>query len=200
MIFPHCPFIQAESGFQRKSNVFVDIRGADSVFGVVRTMFAGIVQVLKYLGGDEFSAVASFVQCILVRRVNGSVIPWHSTESLHLGEIEHCPEETSDSLIMVEYSVRGGSLAHIVEVIVDGAERRPVRRGPVRSVLCRIVVHKICGLAIPGVGISVLVPVNEALDGCGKTSDEAVGVYLQRGFVLEIESALYLVGVLLREK
>ena len=163
-------------------------------------MLAGIIQVLKYLGGDEFAAVASFVQCILVRRVNGSVIPRHGTEGPHLGEIEHCPEETADSLIMVEHGVRGRSLAHIVEVIVDRAELRPVRRGPVRSVLCRIVVHEICGLTIPGVGISVLVPVNEALYGCGKTSDKAVGVYFQRGFVLEIESALYLVGVLLREK
>ena len=127
----------------------MNIRGPYPVLRVRETILAGVIEILQDFPGHIFPVVPVLVESLLVVRVDGVVIVWHRAEGLYLAEVEHGPEEPSDTLIVIEYGFRRVSIAHVVQIVVNGAELGPVACAPVRGVLGGIIVHEIGRLSVP---------------------------------------------------
>ena len=197
MVLAHRSFVEAEPRFECKRHVTMDIRRPNHVFARRQTVGAGIVEIFENLRSDVFAVVPILEERLRIGGVDRSLVPRNRSEGLHLADVEQCPEEAAHAFVMIENLARSHRVAHVVQIVVDRTQLRPVARGPVGRVVGRIVVHEIGGLTVPRVRVGILVAVDEALDRRGETADEAVGIDFERRFVGKIVFALDFVRVFL---
>ena len=178
---------EADARLDGQCDVAVDLLVVDPCLRGV-AVFAGVVEVFEHALHDVFAAVAGLVEVFLAVGADDVVVPGHSAEGLHQFEIVPCPPEARRTLVVGE-----GRFAHALRFVhpfeegVDVVDEVPCAVAP--TALQRGVPDGLVEVArrlFHLDDVAVAVAARDVARTRRVGVQEAVGVFFQRSFVLEI--------------